>query len=473
MGITESLGRWAAETAEIESPLALSRAGDAITDVVACMVAGAGDEGAERLRRTVAHYGSGPSTVFGSTDKAQAPYAALANGMAAHALDFDDNYAPGLTHATAVLIPALLALAEEIDASGRAVMDAYIVGLEIHGAIGRGIGRGHYDLGWHNTSTVGCIGTAAACGRLLGLDAEKLTSAISLGVSMASGAKVQFGSMGKPFHAGMAAKNAVLAARMAADGFEARPDAIEAERGFCDLYAGTPDREWTEILDNLGQPLAIEEYGLAPKLYPCCGSAHRVLDGVLALRAAHGFTADDVARVETVVGYGNKRNLCYADPQQEMEARFSMNYCVGVALKSGRVSLSDFTPEAVQRPELRALLPLVSMEATEAGAEGDDPTHRLPHDVKIELKDGRVFEESVQWARGTIHNPFDAADTDAKFQDCCEGFLSKDDFDAARQALRDLRTLKSVHELTRHLAFVAGGDNGERFAKRYDTMAAQ
>lgn len=471
MGITETLAGWAAETPEIESALALSRARDGIYDAVACMVAGAGDEGAAVLRSTVARYGAGGATVFGSPEKSPAPWAALANGMAAHALDFDDNYHPGLTHASAVLVPALLALAEETDASGGALVDAYIVGLEIHGAIGRGFGRNHYDLGWHSTATVGCIGTAAACGRLLGLDRRAMANAISLGVSMASGAKAQFGSMGKPFHAGMAAQNAVLAAQLAADGFQARPDAIEGQRGFCDLYAGTEDRDWTEILAALGAPLDIEAHGLAPKLYPCCGSAHRVLDAVLGLRAAEGFAAEDVAAVNTRVGYGNKRNLCYDDPTQEMEARFSMNYCVAVALLFGRVSLSDFTPDAVHRPEVRALLPLVSMAATEPGAEGDDPTKRLPHEVTIELRDGRVLQESVLWPRGTIHNPFDEADLAAKFRDCCEGFLSAGDLETVQEQLRALQTLPSVRALTRHLGFVAGVDHGERFAARYAAAA--
>ena len=216
MQATRELARWSAETPKLTSGVALARARDGIYDVVACMVAGAGDAGSARVRATIAPYGSGHATVIGGRDEASAPWAALANGMAAHALDFDDNYIPAYTHATAVLIPALLAVAEEIDASGEQLVDAYIVGLEMHCAIGRGVNRAHYDRGWHGTSTVGCIGTAAACGRLLGLDADQMTQAISLAVSMASGPKVQFGTMAKPFHAGMGAKNAVLAAHLAA-----------------------------------------------------------------------------------------------------------------------------------------------------------------------------------------------------------------------------------------------------------------
>lgn len=472
MKVTRELAVWAAETPEIVAELALARARDAIHDVIGCMVAGAGDEGAARVRATIAPYGTGPSTVVGSRGRAAAPWAALANGMAAHALDFDDNYHPAFTHATAVLMPALMALGEEIGASGRQLVDAYVIGLEMHAAVGRGVNRAHYDKGWHGTSTVGCIGTAAACGRLLGLDADRMTNAISLGVSMAAGPKVQFGTMAKPFHAGMGAMHAVLAAQLAAAGLQARDVALEGKLGFRALYGGETSQGWDHIIPNLGKPLAIEQFGLAPKLYPCCGSAHRILDGVLALREEHGFEATDVARVDALVNMGNTRNLMYADPQQEMQARFSMNYCVALALLCGRLSLSDFTPGAVHRPEVRMLMPLVHMKAYPPEAEDPDPTKRLPHKVTITLKDGRQLETSVLHARGTIHNPFDDADIDAKFRDCCDGFLSPENLEGALDALRRFRELSSVRDLTRHLLFEAASDHGERFAERY-TMAAE
>jgi len=466
MEVTRAFAAWAAETPEIISDVAIQRARDAIYDVIGCMVAGAGDEGASRVRSTIAPYGSGIATIIGSTAKAPAPWAALANGMAAHALDFDDNYLPGFTHATAVLIPALLPLAEEIDASGRQLMDAYIVGLEMQAAVGRGVNRAHYDMGWHSTSTVGCIGTAAACGRLLGFDRDRMTHAMSLGVSMASGSKVQFGTMAKPFHAGMAANNAVLAAQLAANGIEARDVALEGLLGFRDLYSSPDSPGWDAIVPKLGSPLAIEEFGLSPKLYPCCGSAHKVLDVVLDLRKQHGFTAEDVVKVETLVEFGNKRNLMYTEPRQEMEARFSMNYCVAVALLYGRLSLADFTPQAVQRPEVRKLLSKVTMDAYKQDAQGPDPTVRLPHKATITLKNGQILTGETTWARGTIHNAFEASDLPEKFRDCCEGFLPPADIDAAKEMLDDLAGLDSVRRLTGHLAFEAGSDRGERFVRR-------
>ena len=464
--IGQVLSQWVAEGEVSLSGVVLDRARQGVADTVACIVAGAGDEGAAAVRQSVLRLGDGPATVIGASPRLAAPWAALANGTAAHALDYDDVFAPGSNHASAVLIPALLALAESEGATGRDLLDAYVVGLEVQAVLGRGIGRAHYDVGWHNTSTIGCIGAAAGCARLLGLTPEGARDAIALSVSMASGPKVQFGSPAKPFHAGLAAQHAVLAAELARNGVHARADAIEGERGFIDLFAGSDQTDWAGLLSRLGSPLAMSEFGVSPKLYPCCGSTHRVLDGVLALRAQYGLSLGDVAQVSTLVGYGNKRNLCYPDPQDEMEARFSMNYCVAVALEYGKLSLSDFTAESIHRTGLRAFLPQVSMEARAADAEGDDPASRLPHEVVIRLRDGREVRTEILDAKGSATNPLTQGDVEEKFHDCCQGFLAPDDLAAAQAALSRFESLSRMDELTRHLAFEAAADRGERFARR-------
>ena len=180
--------------------------------------------------------------------------------------------------------------------------------------------------------------------------------------------------MAKPYHAGMAAQNAVLAASLAANGVTGRDTALEGRFGFRALYAGPRSPGWKAVLPGLGDPLYLVAYGLAPKLYPCCGSAHRALDGLLALRSRHGFGADDVAAVETLVGFTNKRNLMYPEPRDEMEARFSMHYCVaGGPVVSVGFPLADFTPRAVRRPRVRRLLALTHMRGRPQKDEGNDP----------------------------------------------------------------------------------------------------
>ncbi|MCC7426546.1 MAG: MmgE/PrpD family protein [Alphaproteobacteria bacterium] len=464
--VTEAFARWAAEAKPDWPQLAWDRAKDATADIIACMVAGAGDEAAAAVRKTVLPWGSGPATVFGAAGGAPAPWAALANGTAAHALDYDDNFTPATTHATAVLMPALLALAETIGAGGRRVLEAYIVGAEVQARISEGVNRAHYDGGWHATSTIGAIGTAAGCGRLLGLDAGRMKHAIGLAVSMAGGMKSQFGSMAKPFHAGMAAKAAVLAAELAANGLTAGKEPLDAPLGFRRLMAGENTNGWDKALAEIANPLRLVSHGLSPKRHPCCGSAHRTVDGLLDLMAEHGFGAGDVAGIETVVPFGNARNLMYDNPQDEMQARFSMPYCVAVALRFGRLSLSDFTPAAVQRPELRALMPLVKTVGLPRDDSQTDPDKRAPATLAVRLKDGRVLKNETHHAVGTRHRPFTPADVEAKLQDCLQGFVSEADYQGVRAALARFETLAHVSELTRHLRFAAGADRGDRFARR-------
>ncbi|NVO99232.1 MmgE/PrpD family protein [Photobacterium damselae subsp. damselae] len=451
IGITKALAIWAAETPVITSELAIHRASEVIYDIMGCTIAGCEDAGVRTLKEVALQQESGRATVFGAQKKLSAPWAALVNGMSAHALDYDDNFLPGLTHASAVLFPALLALGEEEHASGKDLIDALIIGLEVQSVVGRGVNRNHNNAGWHSTSTVGVIGAAAACGRLLKLSSAQMVNAMSLAVSMASGPKIQFGTMAKPFHAGMAAKNGILAARFAQAGMEGSDCALEGAMGFRDLYAGNNAQGWEPLIAHIGQPLAIEEFGFSLKLYPCCGSSHKVVDNVIALKEQYAFNAQDVEKVETLVEYVNQQNLMYSAPISEMEARFSMNYCVAVALMAGQLQLSDFTQSAIERPEIRALFPLVSMEAYPQHACDKDPTKRLPHSVKITLKNGDVYERASQWAKGTIHNPMSERELAEKFKHCCQHVLPEETMVALQQMLANVMNIEDIRDMSLHL----------------------
>jgi 2-methylcitrate dehydratase PrpD len=466
VSVTEALGTWAATWAEPQPTAALEKARVAFYDAAACMVAGAGDEGASAVRKTIGAWGMGASTVVGSSQAAGAPLAALANGTAAHALDYDDGIHLGPVHISAVLVPALMALAEERKASGRRVLEAYIVGTEILAQVAQGVGRFHYGKGWHSTPTYGTIAAAAACGRLLGLDAQSMAHCIGLSVSMAAGTKAQFGSMAKPLHAGMAAKNGVLAAALAEQGVTAAKDPLDSPMGFRRLYGTDESPGWSELLPQMGKPLAIERFGLGFKFYPCCRATHRSLDGVLELRQQHGFGADDLASMETTVGFSASQNLMYPLPENEMQARFSMQYCTAVAIAAGRVVLSDFTPEAVRRPEIRALLPRIRMICAPPSANDDSLLKRDPTGVKIVLKDGRVLETSVQHALGTPHKPMNDAQISAKFQDCTRGFLAAAKVAAAESILKAFAETPEAGALMKALRFEALADHGQRFAAR-------
>jgi 2-methylcitrate dehydratase PrpD len=441
--VIETIANWS-RLDHCFSDLARLRAKHAIADTIGCMVAGADDLATKAVRSVFAASlgAAGPSPVVGG-GRASMATAALVNATAAHALDYDDNFRPAITHASAVLVPALLAVAQAQNADGRTLVDAYLVGLEAQTAIGRGVNPSHYTLGWHSTSTVGAIGTAAAVAWLAGLDATGISRATSVAVSMASGIKGQFGTPAKPLHAGLAARNAVEAAELAAAGMTGRLDILDCPQGFLELFGGRDAKGWADI--TLASPHVIEVDGLMPKRHPCCGSTHNTVDAILDLRAGHGFTASDVAAVECHVGIANARNLAYPEPTNEMEARFSMPYCVALALLKDRLTLADFTSEAVARHEVRRLLPITTMTSYSAEDELDG-NGRLPHKVTVRLRDGRVIQTERRQPKGSIADPFDDTDRRAKFFDCCRHLDQ-----AALSSLYD--QLQSIDEAS-NLAFL-------------------
>jgi len=426
MPVTETLAIWAAQTPDIRAAGPLSKARDAVLDTIGCIVAGASDEAARAVRRAVSDWGDGPCTVIGQSARLAAPWAAMANGTAAHALDFDDSFAPVSGHSSAVMVPALLALAEARGASGHAVLDGYIVGLEIQARIGQSVNFEHYRRGWHSTSTVATIGSAAGCARLLGLDKSAMGNAISIAVSTAAGSKRQFGSMVKPVHAGMAAKNAVMAACLAAQGIAGNEEPLDGKWGFRELFAGPDSPGFEAALTALGAPLAIEEFGLSPKIYPCCASTHRSLDAVLAMRAQNGLSADDVARITTIVPPINFDNLRFSDPHSEMEKRFSMQYCLAIAMTRGAVMLGDFRPGGETPADVAHFMAKVEMRVHDGPVTQADPAAKEPTIVELHLTSGEKLTSIAESQKGDGSQPLSDGDYAAKFLDCAAAAATKD-----------------------------------------------
>ncbi|MBN8938733.1 MAG: MmgE/PrpD family protein [Rhizobiales bacterium] len=412
MSFTADLASWAAGADGRHRPAAARIAGAAIIDIVSCMVAGAGDEATKAVAAGVGAAGRGACLAFAGPRLTPA-LAALVNGTAAHALDFDDNFAPGLTHATAVLVPALLALAEEEGLSGAAIVDAYCIGLELQARIGRLMLPRHYELGWHATSTIGAIGTAGACARLLKLDAAAILAAMSIASSMAGGSKKQFGSMVKPLHAGIAAHHAVLAARLAQAGVRGDEEPLCGPWGFAELHLDGPPASPETALAGLGESLAIETDGLLVKRFPCCAAAHKTLDGIALLRERHAIDPASVVAVETVIPELGRRNLRFDEPTSDMQARFSLTYCATRVLWQGHLALADLTPAGVADPLIREWLPRVKIATERADL------RRFAVPTRIITRDGRTFEVSIDALRGSLADPLSEADIRAKARDCC------------------------------------------------------
>ena len=450
--ITAALSRWVAHAPRIRRKPALALAKAAMKDIVACMIAGASDPAALRVGQAARSWGKGPCTIVGQKFALPPPAAALVNATAAHALDYDDNFHPQAGHATAVLAPAVLAVSEGRNLPAHAALDAYIVGLEVLARIGEGVNLVHYERGWHSTSTLGAMGAAAACARLLGLRAEGVNAAISLGFSMAGGSKLQFGTMAKPVHAGLAAQHGVMAADLAARGITAAPEPLDGPWGFRDLFAGPASPGFARSAARIGGRLAVERYGLKAKIHPGCASTHCAIDAVLALREEHGLMPAQVERIDITVNRMSYDNLMYPQPATELEARFSMQYCVAVALLHGRLALDDFTPAAIRRAAVRRWLPKIRMRHTRPGSKLSLVENgREPAIAMITLKGGRKLERFVQYPKGVLQAPLSAEELDAKLDDCARGRLRPKQLGALRALLDRFEELPDVRGLMRLL----------------------
>ncbi|PDT39068.1 2-methylcitrate dehydratase [Rhizobium sp. M10] len=398
------------------SETAIERAIDAVADTFGCMIAGAGDPAVTGVTAAFAsEIAGGGSAWLVAGGGAPSSIAALVNGTAAHALDFDDNFHPARAHASAVLVPALLAtVAAGRPVSGGAFLSAYLAGLDAQAAVGFGVNPSHYNRGWHGTATVGAIGAAAGVAQLLGASEEETAQAMSLAASLACGPKGQFGTLAKPLHAGIAARNAVEAARLAIAGIGGRLDILERPQGFLDLFGGDDPRAWTDLRPEPAH--IIERRGLVTKRHPCCASTHRAIDALLELKRDYGLTADDILSIDTKVGVSAFRNLAYAEPADEMQARFSMQYCLATAFLNGSVSLGDFTRSAVSRPDVRMLAKRITMESYSADEEKGN--ERLPHIVTVRLSDGTTLRRQRLHAKGSVEDPLSTQDRREKFEDC-------------------------------------------------------
>jgi len=447
-------GAWLAEAPDSWPDEALESAHRQFIDVLGVTIAGAGEPATRRVFETVRHWGAGPSTAIMLGARLAPPWAALVNGTAAHALDFDDNFDPAKAHATAVLAPAILALAEAEGASGRQCLDAYIAGLQILGRVGQGVNPAHRNRGWHATATVGAIGAAAGCARLLGLDAQTAAHALSISTSMAAGFMSQFGTMTKPLHAGLAAKSGVMAASLARAGIDAGKEVLDGPTGMNRLMVGPDYEQLRDTLTHvehgqnlrfetasIGDPLLILSSGFRVKRFPICGSAHRAMDGILSLKQRYEIAPDQVVAIDIYAPVSHLNNLMYTDPQDALQAKFSLEYGVAGALVTGNSTLADFTDEAAMRPAIRALYPRIRRHPVDK-AEGEFPTQ-----VHITLADGRKVSESIAMPAGSLAAPFTIDQVWAKFDGCAAPFLPADQLVLAREALADLPRLPLIAPL--------------------------
>jgi 2-methylcitrate dehydratase PrpD len=427
---------------------ARQRAAAAIGDTAGVILAGATEPPARMVQQMVGEESRGECRVLGTPGTAGPSGAALANGVAAHALDFDDMCFVSLAHPSCALVPAILAAGELAHSPGGALLDAYVIGFEVECRLGIVMNPRHYhERGWHCTSTIGTIGAAAAAARVLGLGADQTRHALGIAASAASGLKENMGSMVKPLHAGMAARNGLMAARLAVRGFTASADALDGPQGFL-AAMDSQHRTLDPAAADLGVRWEILETGITVKLYPSCAATHPPLDALLDLQGETGFTHEQVEAIDIEVDSMTPRLLLYERPTTGLEAKFSMPFCAAAALVLGHPRVDTFEVRIIDDPAVQALMPRVRMRANPA-FDASTPLSRTV--VTVALRDGRVVTRSADGARG-YPGRLSSDELAAKFAACARRALTPEGVAGAWSSLQRIEQLADVRELTTLLA---------------------
>ncbi|MDO8472854.1 MAG: MmgE/PrpD family protein [Dehalococcoidia bacterium] len=446
MGATEDVARFVNGLSlnKVPGP-AVKAARMAILDCLGVSLAGSREPvGRIMVEAARCSGGKDTSTIIGSGIKTTAPEAALANGTMAHAMDYDDYCFLAGGHPSVTLVPAILALGEKRHISGKQVLEAYLVGFEVECRIGREIAYDIQSRGWHPTSVWGPMGAALACCKVLGLNMEQTRTALGIATAGTAGLRGNFGTMTKPLHAGKSASWGVIAAQMAEKGLTANEEILEAPLGFFNSMSVPGKYDLHRMTADLGSRFLISE-NLAFKPYPSCGISHPSIDAVLHLIDRHGILADDVAQVECCTGDTVPVTLRYHRPATVLEGKFSLEYCVAVALLDREVSLRQFTEERVRDPVVQAFLARVRYVHAPEHSGWD--AHLGPQSVTIRLRDGREYSHEVVLARGQPQVPLNDLDMATKYRDCARRVLNDEAVERSLALLQGLEDVRDIRDL--------------------------
>lgn len=396
----------------------------------------------------------GGTTVAGTAMKVPPRFAAFANGVAIHNDDFDDTQLAAakdrvyglLTHPTAPVLPVVLAIAETKHVSGQELMAAYHVGVEVECKIAEAISPRHYEDGFHSTGTIGTLGAAAAAAKVRGFDMDQTLRTLGIAASEGSGLRENFGTMTKPFHAGHAAENGVFAADLAALGWTAAKQILEAPRGFFHAYGGTYEPSF--IMNKLGNPWTFASPGVSIKPFPSGSLTHPGMTEMLRLIRANNIKPEQVEKVDVGTNHNMPNALIHHRPTTGLQAKFSMEYCLAILLLYGNAGLGDYTDAAVNRPEAQAMLRKVNFyvdpEAERAGYA------KMTTILHLHLKDGRVIQGRADFAKGSPANPMSYDEVATKFQG--NAAFAKWPRQNADRLVELVRTLENVEDVRRLLA---------------------
>lgn len=397
--------------------------------------------------------GEGAATVIGGNRRVAPRFAAFANGVGVHADDYDDTQLAVakdrvyglLTHPTAPALPAAFAVAELKKANGLSMMHAYHLGVELECKIAEAINPRHYQTGFHATATCGTFAAAAAASKLLGFDVETTLRALSIAGSQSAGLRENFGTMTKPFHAGRSSESGVAAAQFASYGWTATSKILEAPRGFFAAAGGGYDPE--AIYQKLGAPWTFSNPGVSIKPHPSGSLTHPGMTEMLRLILAHDIKPAQVKRVRVGTNSNMPNALIHHRPKDELQAKFSMEFCMAILLLERRAGLAEFLDEVVLRPDVQAMIEKVDFviddEAEAAGY------HLMTTLIDIELLDGRKISGRADFGKGSPAFPMSFDEVAGKFRENCEfAGMGSTQIDEIIDLVARLETLSSMDRLS-------------------------
>src|ERR1051325_629039 len=458
MGITQEVAEFVCRTRFRDVPRDVIRLAQGfVLDGLGVALAGSTDECARIIQNHLrALGGRGECGVVGTSLRAPAPKAALANGVAGHTMDYDDTQLSTskeavyglLTHPTTPVLAASLALAGTQRVSGQQFLLAYILGVEVECRIADAINPRHYQSGFHSTATMGGIGAGVAAAKMLRLREDALLRTLGIAASMASGLRENFGTMTKPLHAGRAAENGVTAALLGRAGFTAADNILEAPRGFFNAMAGGYDED--KISSRLGRPYFMQEPGISIKAYPSGSLSHPAQDLILDLVKEHDLNADKVDAIEVGTNANVPNALIYPMPKTGLEAKFSIPFCMAIAVLERKAGIAQFTHPKVRDRKVVRLMKRVRLYV-------DDELERLGYDqvrsrIRVKLKNGTIIEGRYDVARGHPEKPMTWDELGEKFRDCASLVLPERKIDAIIPLVGKFPRMASIRPLLQLLS---------------------
>jgi 2-methylcitrate dehydratase PrpD len=444
MDATAKIARFVVETEFKRIPSeAVKMAKTAVLDCLGVALAGSKEPSARICAEIVRQeQGKEESSVIGQGFKSSAIHAAFANGTAAHALDFDHSFTL-MGQPTAPVVPAIVSLGESLGASGRRCLEAYVAGFETITKLVMSL-RQRSEDGWHPPSSFGSFGAGVACAKLQGLNQSQVEMTLGTAASMASGLVCNFGTMSKPLHVGLGARNGVVAAKLAQSGFTANKQAIEAGLGFYEVFypGAEPDNR---PLEELGTAYELINSGIRIKPYPCGGLTHPAIDGVLEFKTKHGITADMVESIDVGVARHTFERIVFRVPENGLQGKFSMPYLLARAIIDGKLFLDAFTESAVKDKNVLRLAEKIQMHLDpdlQPTAQGSRPCK-----VTIRLRDGRSFSRQIDYAKGSREAPMSDGELKQKFIGCAREVLDDSSIERIIEYVEHLETLEDIRPL--------------------------